>query len=164
MKTLFAASLAAAALVLGDAKASDMILAAGAPVANGHGQCWRTKAVVASDVLFDFDGAALREEGRAELDRLARELAACRSERIVVRAHADRIGGSHYNQLLSARRAWAIRDHLVARGLPQARLVLEARGASDPVTGARCDGLAGGELVACLQPDRRVEIELVATR
>lgn len=164
MKTLFAASLAAAALVLGDAKASDsdVILAAGAPVANGHGQCWRTGAVVANDVLFDFDGATLREEGRAELERIARELAACSSERIVVRAHADRIGSSHYNQLLSARRAWAIRDHLVTLGLPEARLVLEARGAADPVTGTHCDGLTGGALVACLQPDRRAEIELAA--
>ena len=162
MKVLFAGSLLAAAFAFGDAGASDIVVAAGQPVSSGHGQCWRTKVVLANDVLFDFDAAQLRDEGRAELDRIARELAACAGERLVVRAHADRIGGSHYNQLLSARRAWAIRDHLVARGLPEARLVLIARGAADPVTGAQCEHLERGALVACLQPDRRVEMEVAS--
>ena len=40
----------------------------------------------------------------------------------------------------------------------------EGRGESQPVTGEQCKGVRGPKLISCLQPDRRVEIEVRGTR
>jgi OOP family OmpA-OmpF porin len=188
MKTVFAASIVAAALACGPAR-SDNILSAGQPVRSAHGECWQAgpwsataaeqcnPAPVAlaqqrsyeAEVFFEFDRAELADDGRKVLDDLARRLLQAELVGVVATAHADRLGGAHYNALLSTRRAEAIRAYLIEQGVPESVVQLDARGAAQPLTGASCDHLGeerstNAKLVACLQPDRRVEIQAKGRR
>jgi len=73
--------------------------------------------------------------------------------------YADRIGEEDYNLELSERRAEAVRDYLADLGIELKLISAEGRGEGAPVTGDACHGRRGDALVACLQPDRRVELE-----
>ena len=100
-----------------------------------------------------------RTAGRI-LDDLAHRLAG--TESVVATAYADRLGHATYNLGLSARRAYAVRDYLVEKGVPAAAIRIDVAGAAEG--SATCDDLGEEtgrnlKLVACLQPDRRVAIE-----
>ena len=71
--------------------------------------------------------------------------------------HADRMGKPAANQTLSERRARTIKSYLVAKGIKPGVIVTNGVGDSQPVV--ECDdGLAKAEKVACLAPNRRVEL------
>ena len=128
------------------------------------------KVNLSSDVLFEFDKAVLRPEGRAKLDELATRLADARVDRIDVVGHADRIGKEQYNEELSQRRAEAVREYLAQTArVDQGQVQAEGRGESDPVTGDQCRNMgperkSNRKLVDCLQPDRRVDVEVLGSR
>jgi OmpA-OmpF porin, OOP family len=122
------------------------------------------KVDLASDVLFEFDKAELRPEGREKLDELAGRIKDARVESIVAVGHADRIGPEQYNEKLSAARAESVKQYLAQKGIEPDRVRAEGRGENEPVTGDQCKGLRGDKLIACLQPDRRVEVEVRGTR
>ncbi len=116
-------------------------------------------------VLFGFERAELADEARKALDALAQELLAIDARSVIVTAHADRIGDPDYNARLAARRAYMILANLAGKGVPEARLRFESKGSSEPVTAGLCDAMGpenkqNANLIACLQPDRRVEIEI----
>lgn len=112
-----------------------------------------------SDVTFDFDQASLRPEGRSALDTLVRLIEAeGGSGTIAIEGHTDSVGEDAYNQRLSERRAEAVRDYLVERGVPAARLRTSGFGASRPVAdNTRPDG---SDNEAGRQRNRRVEVVL----
>lgn len=132
----------------------------------------------AADALFDFDKADLKPEGMSLLDALARDIASMNYDSIAITGHADRIGNADYNQQLSERRALAVREYLLSKNLESDasvsgfaggsmaidpnRISAAGKGEAEPVT--RQDECAGGQvtrqLIECLQPDRRVEIEV----
>jgi OOP family OmpA-OmpF porin len=117
-----------------------------------------------TELLFDFDSAVLRPAGRAKLEEIALKLHRARIDRIEVIGHADRIDSHSYNQELSDARAQAVRAFLSKLGFDARTIHAEGHGETEPVTGARCDGLGpenrdNRKLIACLQPDRRVEVE-----
>jgi OOP family OmpA-OmpF porin len=127
------------------------------------------KVTFAADALFDFDKATLRPDGRAKLDDLVSKLAGVSLEVIIAVGYTDRIGSDAYNQRLSQRRAQAVKDYLVSKGIEPNRVYTEGKGEANPVK--QCpDPSARGEvrnrqqLIACLQPNRRVEVEVVGTR
>ena len=71
------------------------------------------------------------------------------------------------NQRLSEQRASAVKDYLVVQGrIDPARISASGLGEARPVTAAGdCnDRLPRARLIECLQPDRRVEIEVQGTR
>ncbi|KRE99912.1 hypothetical protein ASG87_13030 [Frateuria sp. Soil773] len=115
---------------------------------------------LSADALFAFDRSGLadiRPEGRLQLDRLARELQSREAGgTIAVIGHADRLGSADYNQALSQRRADTVRAYLVDKGVAADAITAEGRGSSEPV--AECGMTARAALIACLAPDRRVEI------
>ena len=83
--------------------------------------------------------------------------------------HADRIGTEDYNQKLSEDRAQAVADYLATKGVDRSRLQVEAKGESQPITGDQCKNMGpennkNQKLIACLQPDRRVDAELLGSR
>lgn len=122
------------------------------------------KVTLQSDVLFEFDKADLRPAGREELDQLAERIKDAQVESVVAVGHADRIGPEQYNEKLSAERAEAVKQYLAQKGIEQQRVQAQGAGESQPVTAGNCKGLTGAKLIACLQPDRRVEIEVRGTR
>ena len=127
------------------------------------------KVTSAGTVHFDFDKAELRPEGKATLDELANKVRGINLEVVIAIGHADMIGSDAYNQKLSVRRAEAIKAYLVSKGIEPNRIYTEGKGEKQPVTGDKCKKMgpehrSNKKLVACLAPDRRVEIEVIGTR
>ena len=121
------------------------------------------RLVLATDAVFQFDRSGLNDigaAGRARLDVIADRARSLQGiERIVLVGHTDRLGDADYNQALSLRRATAVRDHLVSRGLDAALFTVEGKGSTEPVKTCS-DGLARAALIQCLQDNRRVEVEI----
>lgn len=127
------------------------------------------KIKLAADALFDFDKAVLRPEGKAKLDELASKIGQINLEVIIAVGHTDRVGKDAYNQKLSEKRAAAVKEYLVSKGVEANRVYAEGKGEKQPLAGTECKGLGAEsgknkKLVECLQPNRRVEIELVGTK
>jgi OOP family OmpA-OmpF porin len=123
------------------------------------------KVTLAADTLFDFDKFALRAEGKTVLDELLNKVKGIKLEVIIAVGHADRFGSDKYNQVLSEKRAASVKDYLVSKGLEPNRVYTEGKGKKQPVTKAdQCKGAKSKAVVACLQPDRRVEIEVIGTK
>lgn len=118
-----------------------------------------------ADALFAFDKSVLKPEGKAALDDFARQLGGAQYDAIFVTGHTDRFGSNEYNQKLSERRANAVRDYLVSRDVPANRLNADGKGETQPVTQAGdCKGAKSIRVIACLQPDRRVHVEVTGTK
>ncbi|MFK2932325.1 OmpA family protein [Dyella agri] len=118
---------------------------------------------LSSDALFAFDRSTLTPQGRGKLsDLLAQVQSASQIEDIMIVGYTDRIGSDRYNLALSQRRAEAVRDYLAAQGVPANAMRTEGRGKSDPL--ARCSNRNRAALIACLAPNRRVELSGVVRR
>lgn len=120
-----------------------------------------------ADALFGFDKTTVRPEGRAELDKFSSQLSGTSYDSIRVEGHTDRLGSTEYNQALSEDRAAAVKNHLVNSGrIDPSRISAVGKGEAQPVTAAGdcSDRLPRTTLINCLQPDRRVEVEVTGTR
>lgn len=86
-----------------------------------------------SEVTFAFDSDEIRPSAEGELNRAAAILSD-RTEIIVVEVagHTDNIGTEAYNQDLSERRAQAVADYLVNRGIDRDRMVVRGFGETRP--------------------------------
>src|SRR5688500_7445437 len=99
----------------------------------------------------------MQPQGREALAAIARQLKEARATIIQVVGHTDRIGSDADNQALSQRRAQTVREFLIQNGVAADGLSAHGVGESEPVK--QCpDSLSYSELVACLQPNRRVEV------
>ena len=126
-----------------------------------------TKVTFSSDALFDFNKAGLKPGGQQELDKFASDLRGTSYEVITVTGHTDRIGSHAYNLKLSTRRAETVQTYLVSKaGIPVNKIVVKGVDGAEPVTKlSDCPGKkVTPALIACLQPDRRVEVEVTGTR
>lgn len=122
---------------------------------------------MSAESLFGFDASTVKPEGRAELDKFARDLSTANYQTVVVEGHTDRLGSDAYNQKLSEQRAMAVKNYLVTSGkLDGGKISAVGKGETQPVTKAGdCKGNSRtAALVACLQPDRRVDVEVTGTR
>ena len=122
---------------------------------------------LSADAVFGSSQSALRPQGRADLDRFSQQLQGARYDTISVEGHTDRMGSAPYNQRLSEQRASVVKDYLVVQGrIDPARISASGKGEGSPVTAAAdcADRLPRTRLIECLQPDRRVEIEVQGTR
>lgn len=126
-----------------------------------------TRVAFSADSLFDFNSSAIRPAGRAELDALAANLRGVDFDTIAVTGHTDRIGAQAYNLRLSNERAVAVKDYLVsAANIAANKITTRGVNGAEPVTTrAQCgDDLPRAQLIVCLAPDRRVEVEVSGTR
>ncbi|MBI5780715.1 MAG: OmpA family protein [Rhodocyclales bacterium] len=139
-----------------------------APVARPAPKPAEQKVKLAADTLFDFDKATLRPEGKAKLDEIVSQLGKYNVEVILAVGHTDRIGSDAYNQKLSERRADSVKKYLISKGVPANRVYTEGKGEKMSVTGDKCKNMGAEnrrnkKLIDCLQPDRRVEIQVIGT-
>jgi len=74
------------------------------------------------DVYFDFDRYSLRPEATRVLDEAVTALRANPTLRVEIEGHTCNIGTAEYNLALGDRRATAVRDYLVSRGIAADRL------------------------------------------
>jgi len=127
------------------------------------------KITLNTDVLFAFNKAELTPAGEQKLADLAKSAQGADVDKVVLTGHADRIGSEDYNQQLSEERAQAVADYLTSKGVDRSHLQVEGKGKSDPITGEQCRNMGpennkNQKLIACLQPDRRVDAELLGSR
>ena len=123
------------------------------------------KITVAADALFDFNKSTLRPEGKAKLDEVVAKANSLNLEVVIAVGHADRIGSAAYNQKLSVKRAASVKDYVVSKGIPANKVYTEGKGSTQPVTKPdQCKGGKSAKVIACLQPDRRVDIEIIGTK
>jgi OOP family OmpA-OmpF porin len=120
------------------------------------------KVTLSADVLFEFDRYALKPEGKAKLDELVGQIKGIALEVIIAVGHTDRIGSKEYNQKLSVRRAESVKAYLVSKGVQPNRIYTEGKGMTQPVK--ECKDTNFKALVACLAPNRRVDVEVVGTK
>lgn len=91
-------------------------------------------ATFKSDILFDFDSAVLKPGAYAETDRVANILNKYPHTMLRVEGHTDAAGSESYNQQLSERRAVAVKNTLVQRGVDPARIQTIGYGESMPIS------------------------------
>lgn len=84
-------------------------------------------------VFFDFDQSTLGPGAQSVLDAVAAEVSKRSLNSVTVVGHADRSGSEAYNLKLAQRRANAVRDALVQRGVPANILKVESRGENEPL-------------------------------
>jgi len=114
------------------------------------------KVTFAADVLFDFDKAVIKPEGKSKLDDISNKAKGINLEVVIAIGHADSTGSDAYNQRLSVRRAESVKAYLVSRGIEANRVYNEGKGEKQPVADNKTrDGRA---------KNRRVELEVIGTR
>lgn len=143
----------------------------GGVVTSANGNCVRTKWMTDNSicgamgrenhvVYFGFNKSSLSADAKASLDALAAQMQG--SEKVTgakIYGYADRIGNPAYNEALSMKRAKAVQSYLSKKGVVNSR-VTQTRWFGENVPATNCsDALSHAALVACLAPDRRVEIE-----
>ena len=123
------------------------------------------KVAFDANVLFDSDKAALRPAGRDTLDQFIASIDGLDSRNIVAIGYADRMGSDAANQALSQLRVDAVKAYLVGKGIKAERVETSARGETQPTTSlGECKDPNNAKNIACMQPDRRVFIEISGTR
>ncbi|MEX4189827.1 porin OmpA [Haemophilus influenzae] len=118
-----------------------------------------------SDVTFAFGKANLKPQAQATLDSVYGEISQVKSAKVAVAGYTDRIGSDAFNVKLSQERADSVANYFVAKGVAADAISATGYGEANPVTGATCDQVKGRKaLIACLAPDRRVEIAVNGTK
>jgi OOP family OmpA-OmpF porin len=109
------------------------------------------KKLILEGVNFEFDRARLLRESDVVLDRVAASLKDWPEIRVEVGGHTDSKGSDEYNRDLSERRAHAVRDYLMSKGIRASRLEAKGYGESDPI--------ASNDTEAGRARNRRVELK-----
>jgi OOP family OmpA-OmpF porin len=117
------------------------------------------KVTLQGTELFALNKAELRSP-QPKLDELADVLLKNPSIKgIVVTGHTDRLGTDKLNNALSQRRAEAVKTYLVGKGVAADRIQALGKGSAQAVK--TCTDKTRAQLVQCLEPNRRVEVEPV---
>jgi OmpA family len=112
-----------------------------------------TRALGGEQIEFASGSATIETRSAPLLDRLAREARTCAGT-IRIEGHTDLTGRTAFNRALSEARAAAVRDALIARGVPAERLYAAGLGAARPIADNRTeDGRAR---------NRRIEFHAVS--
>ncbi len=111
------------------------------------------KAVVLHGVEFDIDKDTLRPASLTTLDEVAASLKDWTDTRLEVQGHCSEPGSDEHNMDLSRRRAAAVKDYLVSRGISASRLEANGYGETRPI--------AGNDTKAGRQLNRRVELHVI---
>jgi OOP family OmpA-OmpF porin len=119
---------------------------------------------VAWTAEFSYGSAELTPEALARLDaEIVPKLVASKEIRYLhVYGHSDRTGSAEYNRKLSEKRAEAVRDYFVSKGVDPDKIEVFGYGQTLPVKSCR-DEKERSALIECLAPNRRIVVEIQAT-
>ena len=110
------------------------------------------RTIILDHVLFDFDKTAIKPDGGKILDRLVAFLKENSDKRAELEGHTDSVGADNYNQALSEKRAAAVKDYVVKRGIDGSRIATQGFGKTKPIADNKtADGRA---------KNRRVEVKV----
>jgi len=105
-------------------------------------------------ILFAFSKSDLSDSAKMNLNKLATALTNYPNTNIEIQGHTDSRGTEEYNMGLSLRRANAVRDYLVSKGIDGSRMTVKGYGESAPAyTNDTPEGMA---------QNRRVEFLITA--
>ncbi len=107
-----------------------------------------------SGILFQTNQAALQNQAKQNIQKIAEVLTKYPDTDIIVAGHTDSDGAEDYNQKLSERRAQAVSDYLKSLGVAGTRLQMVGYGETQPV--------AANDTASGKQANRRVEIAVMA--
>jgi OOP family OmpA-OmpF porin len=125
------------------------------------------KVSFSADSLFNFGKSSMTTTGHQAVAQFATDIKGTDYDTIKVTGHTDRIGSHASNLKLSQRRANTVKADLIdAGGIPANKITAVGVDGADPVTKpGDCKGRkVTPKLIACLQPDRRVDIEVSGTK
>ncbi|MDX2480505.1 MAG: OmpA family protein [Desulfuromusa sp.] len=108
------------------------------------------KLTMNSEVSFDFNSDNIKSTFQSPLSKIADIMSRYLQTQIVVVGHTDNVGSAQYNLELSLRRANAVADYLIMRGVATSRMGTEGRGEVEPI--------ASNVSVTGRAQNRRVEI------
>lgn len=134
-----------------------------------HRWCPPTEVIeLSADALFKFDKSSINDllpKGKVELNHVISQLKNnyVTINQIDITGHTDRLGSEQYNYRLGMQRAETIRDYLRSNGI-QSTMNVSSQGESKPVTTSCTDTNGKQALRACLQPDRRVTLNLIGVK
>ncbi|SEA06162.1 Outer membrane protein OmpA [Desulfuromusa kysingii] len=111
------------------------------------------KLTMNSEVSFDFNSANIKSTFYSPLTKIADIMSRYPQTQIVVVGHTDNVGSDQYNFELSLRRANAVANYLIMRGVSAARMGTEGHGEMEPI--------ASNNTVSGQAQNRRVEIFVV---
>lgn len=125
------------------------------------------KLTLSDNALFAFNKATLNPSALSRLNTFAESIKMAASlEEVILVGHTDRITSIRHperNQILSEQRADSIKQYLVGRGIPADKIHANGAGSSQPIV--QCSNQPSmTKQIACLQPNRRVEILLRGTK
>lgn len=109
--------------------------------------------ITLNNIFFDFDKYTLKPASFPELNRLAEYLQKHGKVRISVDGHADSTGPGDYNMGLSKRRAEAVANYLVKKGVDKSRIVIRYFGETKPA--------ASNATIEGRRKNRRVEFTIL---
>ena len=123
---------------------------------------------ISADALFKFNKAdidGLMNKGKAELDMLVTRLqnTYVQIEKITLIGHTDRLGNEQYNKRLSMQRALTIKKYLTGKGITSS-IHTEGHGEENQLAQCGTTEKANKALIDCLQPNRRVTVEIVGIK
>ncbi len=106
---------------------------------------------IQAEALFDFDKSVLKPGGKKSIDEAIAKMKDLDIDMIIATGHTDSVGTDAYNQKLSERRATTVKEYMVSKGLPAAKITILGKGETQPVaTNKTAEGRA---------KNRRVDIE-----
>jgi outer membrane protein OmpA-like peptidoglycan-associated protein len=94
----------------------------------------RGKKVVLKGVNFDFNKATLLNESETTLTRAYNAMVANPGVQVVITGHTDNVGSQKFNQVLSLKRAQAVKNWLVKKGIASNRMRTVGRGQNEPMS------------------------------
>ncbi|PID51411.1 MAG: hypothetical protein CR960_00815 [Pasteurellales bacterium] len=128
--------------------------------------CLNEKFDISADALFDFDKGDITDikpQGKVRLDQLADHLRNLRfSYQVILTGYTDRLGNSDYNQVLSEKRARSVGEYLEMKGIPSSFITYKGKGDRFPIR--YCIDYDREDLIKCLAPNRRVNVEIKSLR
>ena len=90
--------------------------------------------IILSNVFFDLDKYNLKKTSFTELDRLFNLLVEFKDLKIEISGHTDNLGSEVYNELLSQKRADAVKNYLIGKGINEQRIISIGYGQTLPVS------------------------------
>jgi len=116
----------------------------------------RLVVTMSEAILFDLNSTALKPGAKQQLEKMAEVMVRYPDNDILVTGHTDNTGSEKYNQDLSERRAKAVKNYLILKGISAGRITSMGFGETMPV--------ASNATPEGRQKNRRVEIEIKPRR
>jgi outer membrane protein OmpA-like peptidoglycan-associated protein len=107
---------------------------------------------IAHNILFNLGSDQLKDSSFLALDHLAAILQIHSDWLLTIEGHTDNLGTPAHNLLLSQKRADAVKDYLVKRGIAEARVTASGLGQEHPIASNKTSGGRAS--------NRRVELKL----